>query len=250
MAALFTAASTQYLINSAPAVLDYPISVGMWINLAAVGASARTLWALSDTGTTNNYLMLRMTAGELISAVARAGGTESAASVATAITAGSWCFAVGKFLSSTERRSAVLHANGLVEFGSSAAARVPTGMDTMTIGALSTSGGITEPWDGLIGEYWLLNADATVAPAAGWNADSIFQLAYGGPFSNPRLADKIIEYRSFRKYPSSEGDEIGEVYHGMDRQTWTNTNGVTISHHPPLPYWYEKPGQHRRLLVA
>jgi hypothetical protein len=68
MAAFFNAASTQYLNNASPAVLDYPFTVGMWLNLTAANTVVRQLFALSDTGTTNNYLSLQMTAAELLRA--------------------------------------------------------------------------------------------------------------------------------------------------------------------------------------
>lgn len=250
MAALFNGASTQYLVNSTPSIVALPFCVGMWVNLTAVGAVARTLFGLSDTATTNNYSIIRMTSGELLQIAARTGSTENTFNCGSLV-AGQWHFLVARFIAATNRRCSQIQASGTVSTGSSVTNRPLSGADTMTLGALSTSGGITEPWDGEIGEFWITDADIGTDPAADIGEPLLRQLAYGGPFSVPNIVDSIIEYRSFRKYPSSDGDEIREVYFGAAGiQIWTNTNGVTIGSHPPLPYWYVRPTQYIRELVV
>lgn len=243
MAAIFTAASTQYLTNSAPPITGYPATVGCWVYLAALGVVNRTIWSVSDTATTNNFYRLVMSSGEVLRAGAAAGGTEVNAALTTALVVDSWHFVVARFISSTNRKIAGLFPTGAIEHGTIATARAPTGLDTMGIGILSTSAGATEPWSGGIGELWYTNTDIQ-SDGAQLLDSTLRQLAYGGPFSVPHIAKDIIEYRSFLKYPSSEGDDPSEVFHGaLGRQTWTNTNGVTTGRHPPLPYWYVKPGQ-------
>lgn len=252
MAALFTAASTQYLTSSAPLVVDYPLVVGMWVRMVSTSATARILWSLSDTGTTNNYLMLRKNASHGILIGSQAGGTESAVGNAAAITATAWAFVLARFIASNNRRLALLPGDGNFATTDTSVARAPTGMDTMTLGALQTSGGVTEPWDGLIGEYWLANADIQSTNLTTQDALTR-QLAFGGPFSVPTIAKDIIEYRSFRKAPVNDADEIGEVFHGaLGRQTWVNTNGVKTlqPEHPPLPYWFARPNQNIRNLTV
>lgn len=121
-------------------------------------------------------------------------------------------------------------------------------MDRVTIGAL---GGTTPAsfFDGLIGEYWVTATDIQ-GDGAQLQDGLLLQLAYGGPLSVPSVARDVIEYRSMIKHPTSDGDEVSENYVGhLGRQVWTNHNGVTTGHHPPLPYWYEKPGQRRRVLT-
>lgn len=241
MAALFTAANSQAINNSAPGIVStgYPLSVGAWVNLAAVGAVNRTVFGASDTGTTNNYLLVRMNAAEQIGLTAADGGAESSFFAST-LAAGVWTFLLARFIAADNRKIST-YANGAVVHGSSLTVRAPTGLDALAIGCTATSGGNAEFWDGLIGELWYAYTD--IQPGGAQLQDDLLrQLAYGGPFSVPHIDKDIIEYRSLRKYPSSEGDEMGEVFHGAaGRQTWTNTNGVTIGHHPPLPYWYPKP---------
>lgn len=248
MAALFTAASTQYLVNSAPAITGYPFCVGMWINLTAVNTVARTLFALSDTATTNHYLTLRMAANETMEIAASAGATEAVGITSAALTPGAWAFILGRFLSSTNRRMSVLHSTGQVELASNTTSRNPSGMDTMTLGALSTSGGISAPWDGLIGEFWLSNADIFYDTATNMG-EQTRQFAYGGPFSVATAVANIVEYRSMRAH-ETRGDGSDLYFSRFPPSSWVNTNGATISYHPPLPYWYVKPGQTVRNLIV
>lgn len=244
MAALFTAASTQYLANTAPSLpsTGYPFTVGMWVSLAAVGASARTLFSFSDTATTNNYLLVRMTATETVQCTASAGGTESSSTTAASMVAGRWHFIMAQFISATNRRLWVPGINGFSTQANqqSTTSRVPTGLDTITIGALQTSGGVTEPWDGSIGELWIANSTFEDSGSAG----NFFAIAQGGPFAFPHIANKIVEYHSFRKDLSSDTFDNEEDFLSIPgTEIITNTNGVTVGPHPPLPYWYVKPGQ-------
>jgi hypothetical protein len=250
MSARFVAASTQYLSFAPPAIINAPVSVAMWVNLAAVGASARTLWGYSDTATTNNYFSVRMTATEVISIVGRGGGTENVASIATAIAAGAWVFVVGTVVAAANRHISVLHANGLYETALTTTSRIAAGIDTMTIGALSTSGGITEPWDGMIAEFSIIKNSLRTDDAAALPETTMRQLAYGGPFSMPRFRDDILEHRSFRVHPTSEADNSSEVFfEKLGRHTWVNNAGVTTGPHPPLPYLYVRPSQVQSQLV-
>lgn len=249
MAGNFASASSQYLNNDAASVIDYPLSVGGWINLAAVGVVERTIFALCDTGTTNNWLRVFMNSSEQLRVGAAAGGTEASSASGASLVATAWQFFVARFINATNLRISVLHETGLVDAAQNTTSRAPTGLDNLSIGALKTSGGASSFWNGKIGEIWYTNTDIQ-EDAAALKSDTIRQLAYGGPFSIPHIAKDIIEYRSLRKYPNSDGDENNEIFHGaFGRQTWTNTNGVTTGDHPPLPYWYVKPGQVQAELV-
>lgn len=248
MSASFASASSQRLTAATPLVIAYPFCVGFWAMPTTTG-TARTLWSLADTGTTNNYWNLRQTAANQFSLVARAGGTENAASVA-GLTAGIWHFWFARFIGDADRSLHIIRGDTGIASAFTTTARTPTGLDTMAMGGLNTSGGASEHFDGFIAEYWLANADVANPVAGALRAEYIYELGFGGPFANPRIRANLVEYRSLRKYPSSEHDELGEVHYGsLGIQTWANTNVVTTGPHPPLPYWYEKPGQYRRVLT-
>lgn len=241
MSASFVAASSQRLVNSASPITAIPFTMGFWTNTPnTTGQIIAGIW---DTGTDNNYFRLVKTTQFSISAAA--GGPESSSAAGT-VAPNTWQFLVGRFISATNRRLAVLNADGSTAHVQNTTSRTPSGFDTMAIGA--HEGSIPALFlDGRVAEFWVTNTD--IQPDAAQLRDALlFQLAYGGPFSVPYIAKDIIEYRSLRKAPASYADDMGEVFHGpLGRQVWTNTNGVTIGPHPPLPYWYAKPPDARPL---
>jgi hypothetical protein len=246
MAANFVAASTQYLANAAVPFTAVPFTIALWYY--PINTTTQTVLCLSDTGTTNNYFNLRKisTVYQLRSA---AGGADASASAGT-FAANAWTFIVARCISATNRRLAVLNPDGSAGNGQDTTSRAPSGIDTLGIGALLTSGAPQSPIDGLIGEFWCTNTDIQDDGLALQGA-MLRQLAYGGPFSVPHIAKDIIEYHSFRKDLSSdtfdnEEDFLGGIGIG---EVLTNTNGVTVGPHPPLPYWYERPRQSRRVLT-
>lgn len=246
MAALFTAASTQALTNAAPAVVDYPITVGFWFLPPANPASNATLWSLSDTATTSNYFKIYVNSSgnfNLSASTTASGALITTTSVA--MTQDRWTYVMGRFISSTNRRIQTLLPTGQIDAAQGTGSRVLAGMDTMTVGAMTHTSTI-EHCSGSIGEFWYANAD--VQPDGAAIQDSLmWQLAYGGPFSVPHIADKIVEYRSFLESPTV--NKLGLVYSIGALPTWINTNGAGIAAHPPLPYWYVKPGQNLKPLV-
>lgn len=231
MALLFTAASSQYLTCAAPTITDYPFSVGMWVRLTAAADAQRTLFALSDTGSTGNYLALGMTTAEAAQVAAAAGGGQTNANIGTLV-AGVWAFILTRFVSATDRRASVVDATSSVTTSSSTS-RAPTGMDMVTFGALKTSSAAAQFWDGAIAEAWI--ADGDVYPSEGQNTTrhAVLDLAYRGPFANPFLRDRVIEYRSFLQGIVSPGD--------LTRMQFTEVNGpIPVTDHPPLLPGYRR----------
>lgn len=246
MGAEFASASTRYLTTTS-SVPVYPFCVGFWVYPTTTG-TARTLWSASDLGATNHYYGIRQRAADTFGIYAAGGGTESETNQGT-VTANAWHYIIGRFISNANRTIQILNSNGSAVSANTVTNRTATGLDVNTIGALRTSSGDSELFDGVIAEFWRTNAD--IWPDENVSPASILRLlAYGGPFSVPFVAPKVVEYISLRKHPTSDGDDIGENYVGsIGRQSWTNTNGVTTGHHPPLPHLYEKPGQRRSTLI-
>lgn len=239
MAAWFVSASSQKLRNSAPPLTDYPMTVGMWLYPTAVG-TAQSPFGLYDTGTTNNYLELRLSTGSVIGAAAAAGGAAAAGNVTATLTNNKWHYVVGRFISATNRRIAVLYPDGSVDHGNSTTNRAPTGMDAMVLGVRETSSPGSY-FDGAIAEFWITNTDIQ-ADGAQLDASLLRQLAYSGPWSVPHTDKDIVDYRKLFSAIGSEQDSLGEWDGGAKgRQTWVNTNGVACTFHPPLASNYATP---------
>lgn len=241
MAASFASASSQFLINSAPAFTDVPFTVGMWVRPSTIGA-VRACFSMGDNNVSlSNYCFLGQTAADnwrIAAVVAGATGQTNTGIVV----ANKYVFLIGRFISAVNRRIAVLNPDGSAVHGQNVTSKILTGIDNMTIGATVTST-VDNLFDGSISEFWYTNTD--IQPDGAQLNDALLrQLAYGGPFSVSSIVKDIIEYRSMRIYP---GD--GDVYQRRSF-TWNNTNGVTTDSHPPLPYWYMKPGQVQSLLVV
>lgn len=241
-------AFTQYILNSSAPVTAAPFSVGMWAMAAATGAT-RTFWFLGSSAAASNrdgFILRQNSTNVWHLAVSNSAAQTSVA--AGTVTASQWFYFVARCISATNYRIAVLQPDGSTSHAQGTTSRVPASVDRQAIGiqAVATP---TQAFNGQVAEYWFANGDIQ-EDGAQLSDDTLRQLAYGGPFSLPHIVSSLVEYRSFRNYPSTEGDESGEVYAGYaGRQAWVNTNGATISHHPPLPYWYEKPGQRRTTLI-
>lgn len=252
MGALFTAASSQYLSNATPFLVStgYPFAIGTWLRLNATGTQ-RAVFAYTDTATTNNFLEFRVLSTGILSVGAAAGGTTISTDLTTALTANAWTFAIARCLSATIIRLSQLLPDGTVQHaGGTVTSRAPTGLDMLTVGGFKTSAAAAEFWDGLIGELWYTNTDIGLDSAASLPDPLVRQLAWGGPFSVLNVAKNIVEYHSY--FDDVITPEIGQDYTGAGApaQTWVNNAGVGLGIHPPLPYWYARPGQTKRKLMV
>lgn len=240
VAALLTNASSTRLQNAALSLTNtgYPCTMACWVNPDTSGV-LRTFAIVADTGTTNNYLLLQTVAGGSWAIGAAAGGTNSIANGGTT-TANQWAFVLGRFINATNRRISVLQYDGSIIHAQSTTSRAPTGLDSVAIGGRITSSP-DQFFGGFVGEFWYTDTDIQPGGAQLENA-LLMKLALGGPFSVPHVAKSLVEYRSLRTGLDSAQDRPEEIWYRGLWPTWTNTNGVTLGPHPPLPGWYQKPG--------
>ena len=250
MAARFNNASSQRLVNSAAPFpsTGYPLTFAAWARTPVVGGTPLTVIALSDTALATHFIRIQLdNIGWKLGS--SAGSGENVAQATATVVVGTWSFVVGRAISATNRKIAALLADGSIVHGTTAINRAPASLDTLSIGALESSTP-TGFWPGDIAEVWYTSTD--IQPDGVQLQEPILrQLAYGGPFSVPSIAKDVLEYRSLRFHPDSRGDQMGEVFYGAaGRQAWVNVNGVTTSPHPPLPYWYRRPGDLTRMLMT
>lgn len=240
MAASFVSASAQGLFCATHPLVAYPYTVGLWARPTTNGVE-KAFFSLIDTAAANQFNTVTQGAADAWTISARAGGTIDSVSVGT-VTANQWAFIVARFISATNNRLSVLQYDGSAVAVQRVTSRAfPTSAETIALGVRPVSPTPDRYFDGQIGEFWYTATD--IQEDGDVLQDALLrQLAYGGPFSVPHIAKDIIEYRSLRKHPTSDGDQIGEQYHGrFGRQVWTNVNGVLVANHPPLPYSFKRP---------
>jgi hypothetical protein len=241
VATQFVAASSTYLINQTARITTEPFTVGIWVYPTSTATNQR-YWSLADTGAANIGWCMDIQTDATWRFWANAVGAISSIAVAGAVTVNKWHFLLARAISSTNRRLAVLQPDGATAHGQNTATESPASADTIGLGAFVDSAA-GQYLDGSLAEFWYTDTD--IQPDGEQLQDALLrQLAYGGPFSVPHIVKNIVEYRSLRLTPSSRGDNGGDVYYGkFGVQTWGNVNAANMGPHPPLPYWYVKPGQ-------
>lgn len=245
MSAKFVAASTQYLKKTVSPITAVPFTVGFWYNPTTAGVTA-TLFGIAANAADNSFQVLR-DATNVFSITAEDVGGFNGSNAGT-VTAGKSYFLLGRFISATNRRLAVMDSvTGAVVHVQNTVSSTPT-LNNMAIGGYTGLGGPSQFENGLISELWYTNTDIQLDGLALQDA-TMRQLAYGGPFSLPHIVNNIIEYRSFRKTPTF--DELSEVQYGASGiQTWVNNGTATTGAHPALPYWFVRPGQNKKILIV
>ena len=255
MGALFNRSTPDYLTNASPPTLTPPFTVMMWAMQPTLVASNMALWSYSDFSKTiaaGNWFRVRATSTTgVIGASTSTAGADVNAATALGPVAGEWFFIVARFISSTNRKTAALYRTGASHGTSTTSSAPAITTPRMTFGTTQCSDGVTGSWTGHIGEFSLVNAD--VQPGGAQLDDNLLrQLAYGGPYSVPSIADKILIYRGFRSAVTSDQDRLDEhdVGGGLGRQTWAPTGAPRLSEHPSLPYSYELPIDNCRKVIV
>ncbi len=241
MSAFFNSASTTYLVNAATTLTGpFPFSLGLWVQPTTTGAT-KTFWSLCDTAATGNRIALsQSTANAWVLSTVEAG--VGANNTNGTVVAGLWTFIILRMISATNRRIAIINDQGV-------SSKAPAGLDSMSLGVRKDDT-LVNYFDGGVAEFWYTNTD--IQEDGGVLSEATFrQLAYGGPFSIPSVASTIVEYHSFKKDLGSdqftnEDDFLSNLVAG---EVLANNGGVILGPHPPLPYWYVRPGQVKRQLV-
>jgi len=249
MGAFFASASSQRLTTTGTIPLPstgYPFTIGFWHYPTTVASAS--CFALSDPATAN-FISVGRNGTNVPNMNLNAGAGGAANSLTTALTTNTWNYYLARFITSTNRWLSVLHFNGLIETVQGTTARAPTGLTNLNLGSRNDTAAPSTFMDGLLGEYFLTDTDIQADGATTQNS-LILQLAYGGPFSVPHIAQDIMEYHSLYSTLDTPQENLTEVYYGIRRITWVNTNGVTIGQHPSLPGNYIEPGQIKRQLVV
>jgi hypothetical protein len=247
MGALFTSASSQRLVNSAPPLITYPFTVGLWV-FTPTGATF-TPWSLAAVANTTHFFSLSWTTGApgVTSINAAAGGATAAGSTSTPqIPTSRWVFMIGRFINATNRRLAFMITGSLnvplINHGSNVTSTSPV-VDTGYIGC---RGGSTPSLfhNGLVAEYWMTDTD--IQPdGLQLSNETVRHLARRGPFSLPHIASRVIDYRSFRTAVSSNEDCAPDYFVGSKgRQNWVNVNGVIRGVDMPYGENYQRPGDY------
>lgn len=233
-----------------------PFSVGMCVNLTAVGTVERRLATWECTGSAGNLFAVTMASTEVVQAVVSDGVTTATAGAGT-LTAGNWIFVLARFISTVSIRIHSLNFNGSISSGNDATSVDPTAggtqtMDTLSIGVDTTN---NLPWNGQIAEFWYTNTDVQGSDVA-INSELLRQLANYGPFSVPNIANGVIEYHSYRVDVPSNASGVSfertpEVFDKFGGAIWTNNGANVRMHalHPPLMPTYVRPRQNQRTLV-
>jgi hypothetical protein len=252
MSSDFLASSSQCINNDTSPISGtvYPFTIGCWFNPRSLPGGDNAMIFPVNYNSGSNYINIATTtagSGTVYFDVNDGSGDNYLYST-TPLIFGSWHFAMFRGISATNRRITILLPGGVIDNTQSTVSKAPSGIDKLIIGAAGFSTApLIIPYDGRVAEFWCTNTDVQPDGAATSNALTQ-QLAYGGPFSVPHIASSIADYRSFRKHPTN--DEVGETaWGGKGKQTWTNTNGVTIAPHPPLSSSYVRPGQTKRVLT-
>lgn len=213
--------------------------------MAKVSGTAQSIWSIGDTGGSGNHITLFQNSSNQFQLGIDVGGF-SFVNVGTT-TVDRWHYALIRCASATNRRLTVLHHTGIISHGQDTTNKTPSGVDAMALGTAALPGGAL-PLSGVIGEFWYTNTDIQ-ADGAQLQNSTLWTLAMFGPYALPHIAKDIVEYRKLRSCLDTRQDNPEEVYCRGLRQTWTNTNGVTLGPHPPAADNYYGPIPEQDTLV-
>lgn len=245
MAAWFDRASTKGLDILASPLTTFPLSMGCWFNLPAIGIGTQCIMSASIAAG-GNYVTGYVDNAGVITVEKTGGGVVTCGTY----TAGDWWYMLIRLISATSIRASTLSSRTMVQaVANNTSAGTMTGFTAISLGNFRLTTNNTNHITGGIGEFFLTNNDCFSGGGQGTDASYLRDLAYRGPLSYGRILDGLIEYRSFFSTTADgKGDEVLVGRRG--RQDWTNQNTVIAGPHPPLPPPYIPIRPLRKLLLV
>ena len=251
MSLAFTAGSSTGMSYPAAWTLALPFTVGMWVYPTTTGTQRYIYNQADNVSITDGRLGLLQDTADVWGIEAFDGTTEDIATAGTVV-ANQWTFLIGRFISSSNRRLSVQPFSGTPVHAQGTTAITPGGSLVTYLANTQIDGTPSSFFSGYIAEVWFVRADIQ-ADGAQLQNTTLWQLAFGGPLSMPHIAKDLFSYQSFSLGPSvtnTKGYTNSENYIPKGDFVWNISTAVTTAPHPPLPYWYVKPGQNKELLVV
>jgi len=243
--ALFVTGSSTRLAATA-AITGTPMTAAGWLKPRTISQD-QNWYAVTASANSTNYMACYIASGNAFGAES---GSFNGAEAGTAVV-NAWHFVLCRFIGSTNRRISVLLPDGSTAHAQNTGTGATTGLNQQDLGCFRGNSA-NSFFDGDIAEWWTCNSD--IVEGNGQTSDQLLRkLAYEGPFSIARVAAVLVEYRRLSVTLGSDTDKMGECYWGMGgfgRTIWTNTNGVTIGHRPPLSPLYKRPAQYTELMLV
>lgn len=247
MAASFVAASSTYLLSSGtPAVTAPPFTVAFWAKPTFSVGGNSTVYELAGTANdTNRYTFGNDGTPEWW--IQAHNGVLDELDV-TGPVANTWQFYCARVISATNRRLAILNADGTIISGQTVVnITTPASISREAIGGGASATVGNSPFDGLVGEFWVAGIDIQ-SDGLAINAEFLRYIAWNGPWAVPSIAANILRYKPFTQTIGTGTDVPNEnITYGSPPAVWTNTNGVTLAPHCPLGPVYPKPTDSRRI---
>lgn len=234
MAGFFVKTSSMQMLASSR-VTTYPFTIGIWVRPTIAAAAVNTITALDDNTTgANSFGVVQQATNFAISV------NNAAAISATSTTPvlNSWQYLLARFISSSSVTLSMLGSDGTISHATGNPAVTPTGIVGERLGGLPAS----NFFDGHLAEFFLSNIDIQ-SDGAQLRNETLYQLAYQGPFSFPHIISSIVDYRSLRTSMISATDNMGDFFFGSGgRPLWSMSAAVVLpSPHPSLGPRYAFP---------
>lgn len=212
MARSFTAASSQYLVNSTPVLTARPVTIACWFRPTGAATLQALVYLAKAGDATNNFGLIYRgdDTGKLQSITNGSGATASANATTNA-----WNHACGTYVGAMEWN---VYLNGGNSGSRTDVSRTPSGIDTTYI---ANGDDTNDYFDGRVAEVGIWSAILDAAEIAA--------LASG-------FAPTLIRPQSLAAYWPLFGNDSPEPDRWKSRSDLTLTNTPTKADHPRMYY--------------